>query len=194
MQLLYTNVAILLTRRRGLNHGNIGIIVNPPVYITLSTTVWSNLHNPVVYPTVPLNATAAHQDQIQLQHDEIWRIYENTGTMEKALDNQFIDSVEYTYIKELENNYTGSLGVVCRDLLDFLLVQYGKITTADLESKNQRMNEPIESFFPIEKNYEHIDDRVHYVDNGKTPYTVTQVIQRARHAVLEYGINCDTCK
>ena len=90
------------------------------------------------------NTTTAHQYQLQLQHDKGWLIYDNVGTLDEVLKNQVIDIFEGTYLKELKNKDTGFLVVMCHNLLEHILDQYINITTADLKSKNQWVNEPIE--------------------------------------------------
>ena len=68
--------------------------MKPTLYTTLLTMVWSNPSNPEVYPTVPPNYNADHQDQPQIQYEK-WEIsYKNTVTMDKSLKNQVIDSVK----------------------------------------------------------------------------------------------------
>ena len=47
--------------------------------------------------------------------------------MDKALNNQVINTVEDTYIKELNNRYNALLGVTCQDLLEHLIDRYGNI-------------------------------------------------------------------
>ena len=41
---------------------------------------------------------------------------------------------------------------------------------------------------PIDKYVEQFDDCVKYLENGETLYSVSQVLQKAQHVVLEYGI------
>ena len=86
---------------------------------------------------VPLNLTMSHQGQLQLQHDKGRIIYENMGMMEKALKNQVIESTKDTYLKEFKKKYTSFLGVMCHDLLEHLLNEYRKSTTAYLKTNNQ---------------------------------------------------------
>ena len=86
---------------------------------------------------IPLNATISLQEKLQLQHDKGWRIYKTMGTMNEALKNQVINSVEDTYLKGLKKKYTGFLVVTCRNLLEHLVDRYGKIMTTDLKSNNQ---------------------------------------------------------
>ena len=106
------------------------------IYTTLLTTVWANQTDPGVYSTMLSNTTSDHRYQPQLQHDKRQRIYKNIGTMDKALNNQVIDSVKDTYLKELNIKYTGFLGVTCHNIFEHLLDRCGRITTMDLETHN----------------------------------------------------------
>ena len=130
--------------------------MNMILYKNLMTPAWTNLTNLGVYPMLPTNTTAALREQLQLQHDKGWRIYEDTGTMYEALKNQSIDTAKYTYLKELKNKYTNILEVTCCNLLNRVLDRYGKIAPAYIEDNNQRMNEPIDSSLRIEKYFERI--------------------------------------
>ena len=114
--------------------------------------------------------------------------------MDEPLKNQVIDTSEYMYLKEFNNKYTVFLGDTCRDLLEHLLDRYGNITIADLEFNNQWMNELIDLSLPIDKYFDWIDECVQFENDGKTPYTASQFIQKAHHAVLETAIYVDACK
>ena len=59
------------------------------------------------------------------------------GTLDEALKNLVIDTIEDTYMKELKNNYTTIIGVTCCDPIEHLLDIYGKITIKDIEFNNQ---------------------------------------------------------
>ena len=131
---------------------------------------------------------------MQLQHDEIRRIYDNIGMMDEDIKNQSIYTVEDTYIKELKNKYTRFLIVTCRYLPENLLDQYVNITIMDLKYNNQWMNELIDTSLTIDKWFERINDCIQCVDYENTPYTVAQVIQKAHHAVLELGLYVNACK
>ena len=48
---------------------------------------------PLVYPKIPPNGTASHQDQLQIQHEKVRRIYKHMGTMDEALKNKVMDIV-----------------------------------------------------------------------------------------------------
>ena len=79
MQLIYSNVVIVLTPQGLGQHKHISIVMNPTIYTLiypmLFTMVWINRSDPVVYPTVLTNTTVAHQDQFQIQHEEEYKMY-----------------------------------------------------------------------------------------------------------------------
>ena len=145
MQALYGYVASLPTTSGGGAHGLIGLIMKTPAfYLTLTAAPYVVPLNPGILPTIPNRSSTEICEQIIRQHKEDRRIYDNTTNMDNALKGQIIDTIKDIYLFELRNKYTGYLGVTTRDLLDHLIDQYGKITTADLEANKSRMNEPID--------------------------------------------------
>ena len=85
--------------------------MKPTLYTTITTMAWTKPPNLEVYPTIPMNFNAFLRYQLQLQHDKGQIIYYNMGTMDESLNNQAIDTAEDKYLKELNNKYTGFLGV-----------------------------------------------------------------------------------
>ena len=114
--------------------------------------------------------------------------------MDKALKNQVINTLEDTYKKELKNNYISFSGVTFRYLLEHQIYWHRKITTAYLQMKNIRMNELIDSSLPINKYFKWVDNCIKYADNGRTPYTTTQVIQKAHNSVFAPGLYTNAFK
>ena len=112
MLLLYANAATLQTPQVGGHHRHIGVIMKLAIYTIIYTTSWKNPPDPGVYPTVPKNIPTDQKYQLQLHHKEGQRIYDNTARMDKALNNQVIQSVEDRYLKELKNKQIGFLGVM----------------------------------------------------------------------------------
>ena len=141
-----------------------------------------------------MSAIKSLQEQLQLQHDEGRKFNDNTWTMDESLKNQVIDTVEYTYLMEFKNMNTGFLRVTFRDHLKHLLNRYRNITTADLEDNNQQMNKPIDSSLSIDKYFYIMDEYIQFDENGNTPYTAEQVIQKAHRAVFASGVYVDACK
>ena len=53
--------------------------------------------DPVVYLTVPMNATVDRRYQPQLNNNKVWILYKHAGTVEKVLKNQVIKYIKDTY-------------------------------------------------------------------------------------------------
>jgi hypothetical protein len=194
VQALYSNAASLATTSGGGAHGHIGIIMLPALYTTLTATPYTAPLDPGVLPTIPANTTVAAREQLCLEHKEVRRVYGNHVNMDDALKGQVIDTVHDTYICEMRNKYTGYLGITTRDLLDHLLDRYGKITPADLELNNKRMNEPIDSTQTIDAFFKRIDDCTQYATDGRVPYTPAQILQTGYYAVSTSGHYNEACK
>ena len=109
------------------------------------TILWTNPLEPGIYSTIPTDNTTTLRDRLELQHDKVWIIYENTGNIYEALKNQSIDTAEHKYLKELQNKYSGFLRVMFHDLIKNLLNQYMNTMSAGLENNNHQMNYPIDS-------------------------------------------------
>ena len=78
-------------------------------------------------------ATVAHHQQANETREKQRRTYKNTATMEEALNNKSIESVENTYISELCNKYMGFVGVKAIGLIHHQMYRYGKIIETDLK-------------------------------------------------------------
>ena len=121
MQLLYVIMLTLPPPQGGGHNRHIFIITKPTIYHPHNHGV-DQPARPGINSTIPINATAALQDQLQLKHGKWHRIYENTETMdEEALKNHVTNAFEDTYIKKLKKKYTGFPGVTCLNILNNLI-------------------------------------------------------------------------
>ena len=102
--------------------------------------------------------------------------------------------MEDPYLCKMRKKYTRYLGISTRDLLNHLINQYGKITTADLEANKSRMNEPINITQTIDVFFKRIDDCTQYADDGEVHITPLQILQTAYHAVSTCGHYNNACK
>ena len=109
---------------------------------------------------------------------------ENAPTIYKALKHQIIETIEYNYITELWNKYTGFTRVNTIYLSLHLIDRYGKIKEMDLKDNQKRFNEALNTIIPIEKYFEIFDDCIKYLDYGKQKYTVAQIINNVYNTVL----------
>ena len=66
--------------------------------------------------------------------------------------------------------------------------------TADIESNNQQMRDPIKSSLLIDKYFMLFGDYLKFINYGKTPYKAAQVIQKSHNVSLASGIYIDAWK
>ena len=69
---------------------------------------WEDLGDSGPILTIATNAIASHHQQANETYDEERQIFKNDATMEEALKNQIIETIEDTYISEIFNNTQGS--------------------------------------------------------------------------------------
>jgi hypothetical protein len=134
VQTLYGDAASLATTLGGGSHAHIGIIMRQALYATLTAIPYLPPLDPGALPIIPHATTTSNRELLHTKHQELRRIYDSHTNMDDALKLQVINSVQETYICEMQNKYTGYLGTTTRDLLDHLLDRYGKITPADNEA------------------------------------------------------------
>jgi hypothetical protein len=150
--------------------------------------------DPGPIPIHAANATTAIRETDRLNHKAAQKLFNNHNNMSNALKTQIIDAVMDTYLGELRNRYTGYLGITPRALIDHLLTQYGKITASDIANCSTKMEAPMDATRPIDIYFQIIDDRIQFATNGQVPFTPTQIVQTAYHAVSKSGIYNDACK
>jgi hypothetical protein len=194
VQILYGNAASLSSPLGGGQHGHIGLIMNAPLYATLTATPYNAPADPGAAPIFAANATVARRELLTNQHKESRRIFENHVNMDDALKAQVIDAINDTYLCEMRHKYTGYLGITTRDLIDHLLDRYGKITPADIENCKRRMIAPIDSTQPIDIFFQRIDECIQYADDGQVAFTAEQILQTVYHAVSTSGYYNEACK
>jgi hypothetical protein len=94
--------------------------MTPILYATLSNTNYKSPADPgndILQPA----GTAADREHQRHAHKEERRIFENNQNTDDALKAQVIGTIKDTYLNELQNKYTGYLGVSTCDLFDHLL-------------------------------------------------------------------------
>ena len=122
------------------------------LYSTLATgTPWEDPDDTGLRPTISTNATAAHLQQANDTYIKAIRIFENSATMDEALNHQIIKTIEGTYTKELRNKYTRFTVVNMIDLVHHLMDRYGKIIEIDLKENQKRFNGAFYTTMPIDK-------------------------------------------
>ena len=192
--ILYGNAASLPTTLGGGNHGHIGLIMTPALYLTLSATAYVEPADPGPPPVVATNAAGGTRDNAIRVHNESRRIHDNNVNMDAALKSQIIDAIEHAYICELQNRYTGYMSVSTRDLLDHLLDRYGQISAADNAKNQALMQAPLDTSLPMTLFFKRVEDCKAYAEDGAVPYTDNQVLQVAYNHINATGLYMDACK
>ena len=125
---LYANAAVIPNALGGGQHGHIGLIMEAPLYATLSNIPFIVPQDPGPLPVFDPNLryTTAERETVIREHKETRRLYDTITNVELALRNQVINAVDEVYLSEKRNRYTGYHRVSTRELLDHLMQRYGK--------------------------------------------------------------------
>ena len=86
---------------------------------------WEYNKDPGSIPTIPDKVTVTHLLRSNEKHCEARQNFENSATMDEALNRQVIETIEDTYIVELQNKYTGFMGINTIDLFQHKMYIYG---------------------------------------------------------------------
>jgi hypothetical protein len=178
----------------GGRNGHIGIIMPAPLYATLSDKPYIAPPDPGPIPIHANNANSVTRETDRQNHKAAQKRYENHTNMNDALKTQVIDAVADIYLGALRNCYTGYMGVTPRDLLDHLMERYGRITASDIANCRTKMEAPMDVTQPIDIYFQTIDDCVQFATDDQVPFTPTQVVQTAYHAISQSGLYNDACK
>ncbi len=81
--------------------------------------------------------------------------------------------------------HTGFLDHSTRDLLDHLLVTYGRITPTALAENLKRFQAAIDPDTPLETYFKTLEDCLQYADDGKAPYSEALTIQTELYTFVE---------
>ena len=74
----------------------------------------------------------------------------NQGNMEISAKTLLLKMVDKFCLSEIQNRYTGYLGVVTMDLIYHLMNQYGKITPNDINNNKDCIEGAIDTSQPID--------------------------------------------
>ena len=195
-QELYTNAATLASPLGGGQHGHIGMVMKPSLYESLSNIPYVTPKNPGPTPKFDDAKIYTEMQRMQVRDDHKLQLktYTEHHNMDAALQQQLTEAVEYVYLAEKCNRFTGYLGVSTRDLLDHLLERYGNITAADLHRNKEQMNEPVDVNMPIDTYFKRIEDCLQYASDANNPFTEEQVLQTTFFALQATGLYKDGLK
>jgi hypothetical protein len=184
---LNANAASIETTLGGGVLGYLALTVDPAVYLTLSGVAFVAPINPGYQPVIPGGATAALIAETVRQHTEdrrVWLEYVNVG---KALKQQLLSAVDELYVRSLKNRITGFANVTVWQMLQHLLVTYGRVKPHDLMLNDQCMHAPYSIDQPLEVLIAQVEDAVAYAVAGNQGYTNMQIVNLAYSLILATG-------
>ena len=114
--------------------------------------------------------------------------------MEATLKSQMIDAVEDTYLCVMRGRYIGYLGVSVMDLLDHILLRYGKINDDDLVKNMKPFHLPLKNGDPIDLYYKQVEDFRGFSVDGNDPISVKTIVNNGLNAVQGTGLYQVSCK
>eukprot|EP00957_Ditylum_brightwellii_P185357 14114064-Ditylum_brightwellii.AAC.1 len=157
MMAMYTNAAAVPTTLGGGVHVHMGLVMDPTLYATLSTTVYAVPTAPVQM-VLPSRTQLVDRDTADQLYKEEKAIFDNHNTVEEVLKTQLQEAVEDICLRQIKNKYTSYLGVITRDMIKHSLDRYGKITPTSLTNNIHWFNVPMDMFQPIDAYFTKIDE------------------------------------
>ena len=157
---LNSNVASV---QLNLGCGTLGLLhltVSPAVYATLLDAEFIAPVNPGAEPTIPLIASAPQITNLQYTHNVATTIFKEYGHTDKALRQMIIAAVDKMFIRSLRHRYVGYGTTTTRFILDHLYATSAKISSADLQDKDVRLQAPYDANFPIKALINQVEDAV----------------------------------
>ena len=193
---IYANAAVIPNALGGGQHGHIGLIMEAPLYATLSNIPFIVPQDPGPLPVFNPNLryTTAERETVIREHKETRRLYDTITNVELALRNQVINAVDEVYLSEKRNRYTGYHRVSTRELLDHLMQRYGKITPLACKQNKTCFEEQLDTSQPIDVYFRRIDDCLQFAVDASLPFSLEQTLETVYYAISASGLYVDGCK
>ena len=169
-------------------HGYLGLVLSPRQYATVSNVPFERpmAPGPLVIPPVTLPNVAI---ALQSQHTEHMRLFQECNGVEKALKQQLVEAIDGNFLIALRNRSTNAISAPLHDVITFLFVSYGKVTSTmldDAESKVKQMTyDPRQ---PVDIVYNEIEDLHDFSHAANAIYTQQQLMNMAYNIFLKTGV------
>lgn len=191
---LKANAAAIPTTLGGGNHGHLGMIIDDNAYAAIpNTQPYVIPAFPGGTPTFPDGSTSAQRADATNDHKHDLHNFRECMSLQQALRKQLIDSIDYVYLEGLRNSNTGFAHVSVRQMLTFLLTNYGKITRRDLAQNLTVLAEPYDVDVPMETLFSKLQDCFDYATDGQQPIAEHQLVSAAYTAIYNTGFFFDAC-
>ena len=120
----------------------------PPV--NPNVNAWVDPVHPSLVPAYSPNATEAVIKNIRAAHKEQLRCWKLCGQVNKALQQQVLQSIDPIYVRALRQPHTGFANVHIRTLLQYLFTTYGRILPNALEENDKLFRKTWDPSVPFE--------------------------------------------
>ena len=194
-QELYANASSLPSTLGGGKHGHLGLIMKDALYSSITKSTFTIPADPGPSPIYPGDkiTTITHDNMTNIWSTKSYT-YRCCTSMESALKAQVIEAVEEMYLVAIRNRYTAYLVVSVRDLLDHLLLRYGRISARDLVENMKTLHQPLDTGSPIDLYFKRIEDCREFSVDGNDPISGRTIVNTALTAVQSAGIYKPACK
>lgn len=177
---LKANARAVRTSLGGGNHGHLGLLLSPQQYniIAPGTPFQRPAHpGPLILPPFQLQHIT---HQVQSQHSEQVRLYNECHHVEQALRKQIVTAVENSYLAALKNRQTNTITTPLDQVIEYLFRNYGRVTPAQLVHEEQQLtNWVYDPTLPIVIVFNKVDDIADLATAAGSPYSAQQIINFA---------------
>ena len=177
---LKTNALFVHSNKGGGSYGHLGLMVTGDQYALISNIAY--MREP--YPgelVLAQNATHVAAEAQQRAHDEHIRV-------EQALIQQIVAAVVEQYIVAMKERSTGQFTGHVQQILEYLLVTYGKISPSQLNKFDTEVSEMhYDPVTPVNNVFNKIEDLLEYGDMATCPFTQPQAMSKAYNILNKTG-------
>ena len=126
-------LANIPTTLEGGNHGQVGVIMDPTDYSTMTGgTTFISPVNPGISPAgLALNAAAGTRARAEAEHKELINQFETFEGVRLGTKDLILEAVDNEYLIKIEHDTLGYLNVTPRQMIEHLLTRGGALDFAD---------------------------------------------------------------
>ena len=135
---LSRNAASVQSNLGGGAHGHLGLVLDDESYFTATG---HHYIAPIHPGNLVIPAGTAHHEAVRLR-DEYYRneaAFRATIDVRNALLKQITSSIDDDYLKELQDDVTGTINQPIPDVLEFLFTRYGKVNSEEVEQEEKKV-------------------------------------------------------
>ena len=171
----------------GGSHGHLGLVLNAQRFAIISQVPYIRPHFPGPL-TIPQGATPQMTVIFRDQHTEaVWSFREVAG-VEQALRQQLVAVIDGDYLVALRNRNTNSITMAIFDIIQYLFTNHGKITPAQLKTKEAEVSAIIYDLMtPLDNVFNAVENLMDFAVAAGIPYSNKQIVTFAYMILLKTG-------